>query len=142
MIGRLCLALVAIWWGSLLLLGTWVVPSLFHWLPTKAMAGQMAAAFFSAQTWVALVCAVLLLMLGRAHEPGLWARWCQAQQLLVLGAVLAALLVEFAVAPRIVARESLALWHSIGSGLLLLELLLVSALMWRLPLRQDAPDGH
>ena len=135
---RLCVALVALWWGSLVLLGAWVVPALFRSLPTKAMAGQMAAGLFSTQTWIALLCGVLLLILGRSSRSSVGSRWCQAQQLLVLGAVLAALLVEFAVAPRIVARESLALWHSVGSGLLLLECVLVSALMWRLPLQSEA----
>jgi hypothetical protein len=38
----------------------------------------------------------------------------------VLGMLLV-LLSEFAVAPRIVARENLALWHSVGSGLYLLQ---------------------
>ena len=134
---RLCVAVVALWWASLVLLGAWVVPALFRSLPTKAMAGQMAASLFSTQTWVALLCSILLLVLGRAHRAPLCARWCQAQQLLVMGAVLAAMLVEFAVAPRIVARESLALWHSLGSGLLLLQVVLVSILMWRLPLQRD-----
>lgn len=134
---RLCVAIVALWWGSLLLLGAWVVPALFTSLPTKAMAGQMAAGLFSSQTWVALVSGMLLLILGRSSRDSVAARWCQSQQMLVLAAVLAALLVEFAVAPRIVARESLALWHSVGSGLLLLECVLVSALMWRLPLQPE-----
>jgi hypothetical protein len=97
----------------------------------------MAAALFSTQTWIALVCGIALLIFGRAHRAPLCARWCQAQQLLILGAVLAALLVEFAVAPHIVARESLALWHSLGSGLLLLQAVLVSSLMWRLPLQRE-----
>ena len=35
--------------------------------------------------------------------------------------MLLALLVEFAVAPRIVARENLALWHSVGSAMYLLQ---------------------
>lgn len=134
---RLCVAVVALWWASLVLLGTWIVPALFRSLPTKAMAGQMAASLFSTQAWVAMICGLLLLILGRAHRSPLCARWCQAQQLLVLGAVLAALLVEFAVAPHIVARENLALWHSFGSGLLLLQLVLVSLLMWRLPIQMD-----
>ena len=35
----------------------------------------------------------------------------------IVAGLLAALLVEFAVAPRIVARENLKLWHSLGSDL-------------------------
>ena len=41
-------------------------------------------------------------------------------------------LVELAVAPRIVARENLALWHRVGSGMYLLQWLCAAATFWRL----------
>jgi hypothetical protein len=50
----------------------------------------------------------------------------------VLGGLLLALVVEFAVAPRIVARENLKLWHNLGSGMLLLQWLCASITLWQL----------
>ena len=46
-----------------------------------------------------------------------------------------ALLVEFAVAPRIVLRENLKVWHSVGSAMYLLQWLCAVALFWRLSRR-------
>jgi hypothetical protein len=40
--------------------------------------------------------------------------------------------VEFAVAPRIVARENLKLWHNLGSGMLLLQWVCAGATLWQL----------
>ena len=47
--------------------------------------------------------------------------------------MLLALLVEFGVAPRIVARENLKLWHGVGSGMYLAQWLCAAALLWLLP---------
>jgi hypothetical protein len=44
--------------------------------------------------------------------------------------MLLALLVEFAVAPRIVLRENLRLWHSLVSGMLLLQWLCATGTVW------------
>ena len=44
-------------------MGFLVVPLLFVHLPTPAMAGGMAAKLFAAQTWVSVVCGLLLLVL-------------------------------------------------------------------------------
>lgn len=46
--------------------------------------------------------------------------------------MLMALLVEFGVAPRIVARENLKLWHGVGSALFGLQWMGVGLLLWRL----------
>lgn len=45
--------------------------------------------------------------------------------------MLLALLLEFAVAPRIVARDNLRLWHSVGSVMLGLQWLCAALLLWR-----------
>lgn len=116
--------LAALWWGSLTIIGGLVVPLLFRYLPTKAMAGGMAAQLFTAQTWVTLVCGLLLLVLGRGRDgegdhPELTR--IRSLQLPVLAGLVLALLSEFAVAPRIVARENLALWHSLGSLMFLVQ---------------------
>ncbi|MDU7587663.1 MAG: DUF4149 domain-containing protein, partial [Acidovorax sp.] len=48
----------ALWWGSLSAIGFMAVPLLFAHLPTPAMAGNMAAQLFAAQTWVSVACCV------------------------------------------------------------------------------------
>ena len=107
--------LAAVWAVSLTLLGLLVVPMLFVHLPTPAMAGQMAAKLFSAQTWVSVACGAMLLMVFRSSCLLVPVESARAATLFVVGGVLLALLVELAVAPRIVARENLALWHRMGS---------------------------
>ena len=42
--------------------------------------------------------------------------WAGGALVFVLAGMLLALLAEFAVAPRIVARQNLPLWHGVGSG--------------------------
>jgi len=124
--------LAALWWGSLCTTGFLVVPMLFVYLPTPAMAGGMAAKLFTAQTWVSLNCGLLLLLFLRPNQnAGLAVRTRTAIVLVVVGMLLA-LLSEFGVAPRIVARENLALWHRVGSGLYLLQWLCAAAAFWRL----------
>ena len=129
---RLPLWLAALWWSSLTTVGFLVVPLLFVHLPTPAMAGQMAARLFTAQTWVSVVCGVVLLILSRsraAHSP---ASSSQIATLFILLGVLLALLVEFAVAPRIVAREDLRFWHSLGSLMYLGQWVCAAVSLWQL----------
>lgn len=124
--------LAALWWGSLSTTGFLVVPLLFFYLPTPAMAGSMAAKLFTAQTWVSLNCGLLLLLFLRPNQGSRLAGRARTAIVFVVAGMLLALLSEFAVAPRIVARENLALWHRVGSGLYLLQWLCASAAFWRL----------
>ncbi len=118
--------LAALWWGSLSTVGFMVVPMLFMHLETPAVAGQMAAKLFSAQTWLALVCGLLLLLAARrenpleAKPPSPW----------VITGMLLALLIEVAVKPHIVARDNLALWHNLGSAFYVLEWLCAGRVLW------------
>jgi hypothetical protein len=121
LLGQASLWLAALWWGSLSIVGFLVVPMLFAYLPTPAMAGTMAAKLFTAQTWVSVVCGLLLLLLSRADRFSEQPNRAQAAFAFILGGMLLALLAEFAVAPRIVARENLALWHRIGTGMYVLQ---------------------
>jgi hypothetical protein len=134
---RLPIWLAALWWGSLTTIGFLVVPLLFAHLPQVTMAGGMAARLFTAQTWVSCVCALLLLILSRPR--GLQAGTAVAQDtlLFVLSGILIALLSEFAVAPRIMVRENLRLWHSLGSAMYLLQWLCAGATLWKLTPPQD-----
>jgi hypothetical protein len=117
---------------SLTTLGFFVVPMLFVHLPEKAMAGQMAAHLFAAQTGISTVCGVALLLLFRSNWPLTPADIAQAATLFVVGGVLLALLSEFAVTPHIVARDNVALWHRVGSVLYLLQWVCAVAVFWKL----------
>ncbi|MDD2917924.1 DUF4149 domain-containing protein [Rhodoferax sp.] len=124
--------LAALWWGSLTTLGALVVPMLFANLPTLAMAGAMAAKLFAAQSWLSIGCGVLLLLIHRPGQaPGQNGR-SQAVLVFILLGVLLALLSEFAVAPRIVSRENLRLWHSVGSAMFALQWLCAGVTFWKL----------
>ncbi len=136
---RLPLWAAALWWGSLTTIGFLVVPLLFVHLPSPALAGGMAARLFTAQTWVTVACTVLLLLASRPRDDGAEGAGespLQAVRLTVVGGLLLALLVEFAVAPRIVARENLALWHRAGSALYVLQWFCAAITFWRLTKRQ------
>jgi hypothetical protein len=127
---RLPLWLVAMWWASLTALGALTVPLLFVHLPTPALAGGMAAKLFTAQTWVSLVCGLCLLIISRSNHPQALVVPVSPAIIFIVFGMLLALLAEFAVAPRIVLRENLRLWHSVGSLMFLLQWLCASAAFW------------
>ena len=129
--------LAALWWGSLTTLGFLVVPLLFVHLPTPALAGGMAAKLFMAQTWVSGACGLLLLMISRGNGPPTPDYRTYPATIFIAGGLLLAFLVEFAVAPRIVARENLKLWHAVGSAMYLLQWLCACITLWKL-----APGDH
>jgi len=124
--------LAALWWGSLTTLGALVVPMLFANLPTLAMAGGMAAKLFAAQTWVSAGCGLLLLLIHRPGQASSRNGPAQSALVFILLGVLLALLSEFAVAPRIVSRENLRLWHSVGSAMFALQWLCAGVTFWQL----------
>ena len=128
---RLPALVAALWWGSLSTMGFLVVPLLFAHLPTPALAGGMAARLFAAQTWVSIACAVVLLLISRPKGSVTQYPWAQAAIIFILGGMLLALLSQFGVAPRIVARENLRLWHSVGSGLYLAQWACALAVLWQ-----------
>ncbi len=129
---RLSIWVAALWWASLSTLGFLVVPLLFAHLPTPAMAGSMAAKLFSAQTWVSTVCGLFLLMTTRSNHALAGKFIDSVAIILIVGGLLMALLVEFAVVPRIVMRDNLKIWHSVGSGMYLLQWLCALAVFWKL----------
>lgn len=141
MAGQLSPWLAAAWWASLSLLGFVVVPLLFMHLPTPAMAGAMAARLFSAQTWISCTCAGALLVLNLIKRDGLL--FASERQKIAWFPVIAgvgllcAMLAEWLVAPRIVAREDLQLWHRLGSAMYLLQWLCAVA-VFHLVLRRQA----
>lgn len=129
--------MAALWWASLTTIGFLVVPLLFAHLPTPAMAGSMAAKLFTAQTWVSSTCGVLLLLQTQSNRLLTPVSIAQSAMIFIVSGLLLALLSEFAVAPRIVARENLRLWHSVGSGMYLLQWLCATATFWKLTRRKS-----
>lgn len=123
----------ALWWGSLTTLGLLVVPLLFARLPTATLAGNMAAQLFSAQTWVSVVCGLVLLLVLKKKPAEAQVESSSLAMILVVSGMLLTLLVEFGIAPRIIARENLKLWHGVGSAMYLAQWLCTSALLWMLP---------
>lgn len=133
---RVALMIAALWWGSLTTLGFMVVPTLFAHLPTPAQAGSLAARLFSTQTWVSMACGSLLLMIFGSNQADSSVKRSFYAIGLIAIAMLLALLVEFGVAPRIVARENLKLWHSAGSAMYFLQWLCSGLLLWWLAWRE------
>ena len=130
----------ALWWGSLTAVGFMVVPLLFKFLPTPAMAGHMAAKLFTAQTWVSVACGIVLLLVSRSNRPAALAGRAQAALVFIVLGMLLALLIEFAVAPRIVARENLRLWHGAGSVMYVVQWLCAAAVLWRITAEPREPS--
>ena len=145
----LALLAAALWWGSLTVTGFITVPLLFAHLPSPAMAGNMAAKLFTAQTWITLGCGLLLMALSRGREATARMDWANGALLFVAGGVLLALLAEFAVAPRILARQNLKLWHGLGSAMYLVQWVCAGVTLWRVaghpvhhPRAGEGPPRH
>ncbi len=136
-VARWPIFVAALWWGSLGTIGFLVVPLLFVHLPSPSMAGGMAATLFTAQTWLSLACGVSLLLASRPKQDQVPAEWARPAMVFIVLGLLLALLGEFAVAPRIVARDNLRLWHGVGSALYLLQWLSAGAVLWLLLRRRD-----
>jgi Domain of unknown function (DUF4149) len=139
----------ALWWGSLTTLGFFVVPMLFQHLPTKALAGNMAARLFDVQTWVSVGCGLVLLLILRPKRienqpntendvkndeniPLADVFVAYSAILFIAFGMLMALLVAFGVSPRIVARENLMLWHAVGSLMYLAQWVCAGVVLWKL----------
>ncbi|MEG1373636.1 MAG: DUF4149 domain-containing protein [Comamonas sp.] len=129
---RLPFFLAALWWGSLSAIGFMVVPMLFANLPSPAMAGFMAAKLFAAQTWISIACCALLLVFSKQRKAEKIEEWAQAAIGFVIAGMLLALLVQYGVSPKIVARENLKLWHGVGTAMYALQWLCAAVVLWRL----------
>ena len=134
--GRLKLFLGAFWWGSLSAVGFMVVPLLFANMDTPADAGRIAAVLFTAQTWVCVICGLGLILAAKRQmqDDSLFSRESIKAQPSgwVIAGMLFALLLEFLVSPRILAREELPFWHALGSGLYFAQWLCATGFMWRM----------
>lgn len=120
----------ALWWGSLSAIGFVAVPLLFAHLPNPAMAGNMAARLFEAQTYIAIACCALLLVLSKRKHAQTPEEWARAAMVFIIGGLLLALLVQYGAAPRIVARQNLRVWHSVGTLMYVLQWLCAAVTLY------------
>lgn len=137
---RLPSLVAALWWGSLTTIGFLVVPLLFANLPSPAIAGAMAAKLFAAQTWVAVACGIVLLLISRPKGCVTQYLWAQAAMIFILAGMLLALLSQFGVAPRIVARQDLRLWHSVGTVMYGLQWFCALTVLWQTVGKASDPE--
>ena len=133
MLSRLHILLAALWWGGTTALAFVAVPVLFMHFDTPAVAGAAAAKLFAAQselTVVLTVAALVLILASRQDQAGksTWLLWG--------GGALLAISNQWWVAPLIVSARAtggnLALWHGLGSSLIVAQWLLALATLWLL----------
>lgn len=134
---KLALAVSALWWASLSCLGAWIVPSLFSHAPSKALAGNLAAQLFRGQTWLTLVCCLGLLAISNASPAPAILNWLKKAQKSIIAGLFCAFLLEFLVAPKIVARESLMFWHSVGTAMFVIQWIGASWVLFKTPIRLE-----
>ncbi|WP_371134114.1 DUF4149 domain-containing protein [Polaromonas sp.] len=131
---RISILLAALWWGSLSTLGFLVVPLLFVHLPSPAAAGAMAAKLFTAQTWLSIACTFFLLLFLKGKEAVALTQPAQDAMKYVVAGLLLAVLIEFAVSPRIVSARAdggnLQLWHGLGSAMYAAQWLAAGWTLW------------
>jgi len=128
---RLPVFAAALWWGSLTAIGFVAVPLLFVYLPSKALAGNTAAHLFAAQTYIAMAACATLLALSRQRSAEKPEPWAQKSLVFIIAGLLLALLVQYGVAPHIVARDNLRLWHSVGTAMYFAQWLCAAATLWK-----------
>ncbi len=102
----------------------------------------MAGKLFSAQTSMSVVCGLILLMTFRSNQALAPVNIAQSATLFVVGGILLALLVEFGVAPHIIARDNLALWHKVGTGMYVTQWLCAGVVFGKLANRNAAATRH
>ncbi|MFC6282990.1 MULTISPECIES: DUF4149 domain-containing protein [Polaromonas] len=124
----------ALWWGSLTALGFVVVPMLFANLGSPAAAGAVAAKLFTAQTWLSIACAMLMLLVFNKKDAEAPVPSAQLAMKFIVSGFLLALLVEFGVSPRIVNARAeggnLKLWHALGTAMYVGQWLSAGASLW------------
>jgi hypothetical protein len=138
---RLPVLAAALWWGSLGAIGFIAVPLLFANASSPAVAGQLAAKLFQGQAWLSLGCGIVLLMGAREPDGTATMGWAGGAVAFVLLGMLAALLQEFAIAPRIVARQDLRFWHSAGTALYAAQWLCALVVLWKVAALRHPREG-
>ncbi len=135
------MVIAGLWLGGLAAVGGIGAPTAFSVVPEKMLAAAVASTMFYKMALVGLVCGAVLLMLERRHARSIAA---STPLLLVLGGLLADVLCEFGVVPRLLQAAvtrapNAGMWHVAASATFLLELACVLAYVWLLGAR---PDPH
>jgi len=124
--------LFVLWAGSLWSLAAWVALTLFRMLPDRHVAGEIAARFFTIQTWLGIAVAALALLLpGRGRLAKIYI----AVALLALNEWLLKRFMGLARAHGAAHGLSFAAWHGISAVLYVGACLAVLASVWRDELR-------
>ena len=129
---RLPILAAALWWGSLSAIAFLAVPLLFAHAESPRVAGSLAARLFEAQAWLGFGCAALLLVSARNEEGTPRLDWANGALVFVLLGMLGALLQQFAIAPRIEARQNLQVWHTAGTAVIAVQWLCALVVLWKL----------
>ena len=137
---RIPLLAAALWWGSLTAIGFIAVPLLFANLPV-ATAGHAAAKLFTGQAWTSIGCGLLVLIGARDRDGRAQLGWGRGAIGFVIVGLLLAILGEFEVAPRIVARQDLAFWHTTGTVLYGIQWLCALVVLWKLAPPASGPTS-
>ena len=117
---RLPVLLAALWWGSLTAMAVAVLVA-HGYLPSPTQAAGMQASLLAAQTWISIACCALLLVFSKRKFAEKQEEWAQKAMVFVLGGFVLALVAQYGIAPRVMARQGV-LW-SYGA-------LLAYALQW------------
>jgi predicted tellurium resistance membrane protein TerC len=120
----------ALWWGSLSTIGFVVVPLLFAQMPSKQMAGQIAAQLFHYQAYVTWACTALLLAIGYRLAAREGQRFSIEKNKMLIAGLCFSLVVYFVIAPQILTRQNLKLWHALGTALFAGQWLCATVLLW------------
>lgn len=138
--------MAALWWGSLTGLGFVVVPMLFTYMPSPAAAGAMAAKLFTAQAWLSIGCAMLLLLVFNPKQALGHDVRAQAAIKFIVTAFLLAVLVEFGLSPRIVSARvdggNLKLLHGLGSAMYFGQWVCSGVVLWVLSSSTSVFNAH
>ena len=120
--------LFVLWAGSLWSLAAWVALTLFRMLPDRHLAGEVAARYFTVETYLGLVvAAVALLMPGRGRLIKLYA----AVALLALNEWLLKHLMGLARAHSAAYGLTFGAWHGVSAIIYVLACLLVLLVVWQ-----------
>ena len=129
---RLPLFIAALWWGGSAALAFLAVPTLFAHFSNPALAGPAAAKLFTAVAWLVVVCGLALVLLGRTDRQGPIGRGLP----FILLAMLCMLVQEYGISYKILTASStggsVALWHGVGSALIVTQWLCATRVIWLL----------
>ena len=141
MFERLPVFAAALWWSSLSVIGFVAVPLVFARIPQRMLAGYVTASLFEAQTYISIACCALLLVLSRRQRSNAFASWAGAALVFVILGMLLAFVLQFGVAPRVIAYHGVRLWHNVATGLYVGQWLCATIVLWQLAKPQEAA-GH